>query len=60
MTKKPTLKNGLGELKRKQQVHLEAARDITLDDDAAIEAHIRLASVLGKMLKIAGQHRKED
>lgn len=60
MAKKPTLQNGLNELERKQQVHLEAAKDINLNDDAAIQAHIRLASVLGRMLEIANPPRKED
>lgn len=60
MAKKPTLQNGLDELERKRQVHLDAARDITLNDDAAIQAHIRLAGVLGRMLEIANPPRKED
>ena len=60
MAKKPTLQNGLDELERKRQLHLDAAKDITLNDDAAIQAHIRLAGVLDRLLNIAGQHRKED
>jgi hypothetical protein len=60
MTKKPTLGNGLGELERKRQMHLDAAKDITLNDDAAIQAHIRLAGVVDRLIKIASQHKGED
>jgi hypothetical protein len=60
MTKKPTLDNGLAELERKRQTHLDAAKDITLNDDAAIEAHIRLAGVVGKLIKMASPSEKED
>jgi hypothetical protein len=60
MTKKPTLDNGLAELERKRKTHLDAAKDTTLNDDAAIEAHIRLAGVLGKLIKMASQHKGED
>lgn len=60
MAKKPTLQNGLDELERKRQMHLDVAADTRLNDDAAIQAHIRLAGVLGRVLKIASQHRKED
>ena len=57
MTKKPTLDNGIAELERKRKMHLDAAENITLNDDAAIQAHIRLAGVVDRLIGMASQHK---